>query len=202
MFTKKQKNTSLKKEVSRGVSVMTTSKPAIFIISSLVFLVVAIPFFSHVVDDAYISFRYAKNFVDGHGLVFNPGERVEGYTNFLWVILSAVSLQVSVAPEVTARIIGILCCLGTIAVIIRFSPLNNRFPQLLWMPALFLAANPSFAVWATGGMETPLFAFLITLGVLLAADGAQKERLPLSSAILLGLGALTRPEGILVAAII
>lgn len=34
-------------------------------------------------EDAFISFRYARNLVDGHGLVFNPGERVEGYTNFL-----------------------------------------------------------------------------------------------------------------------
>nr|MBC8422663.1 hypothetical protein [bacterium] len=34
-------------------------------------------------EDAFISFRYAANLLDGHGLVFNPGERVEGYTNFL-----------------------------------------------------------------------------------------------------------------------
>ncbi len=38
-------------------------------------------------DDAYTSFRYAKNFAEGDGLVFNKGERVEGYTNFLWVII-------------------------------------------------------------------------------------------------------------------
>jgi hypothetical protein len=40
-------------------------------------------FWGFTVEDAYISFRYARNFVQGHGLVFNPGERVEGYTNFL-----------------------------------------------------------------------------------------------------------------------
>ncbi len=33
-------------------------------------------------DDAFISFRYARHLVEGHGLVWNPGERVEGYTNF------------------------------------------------------------------------------------------------------------------------
>ena len=38
-------------------------------------------------DDAYISFRYADNLVNGHGLVFNPGERVEGITNLLWTVL-------------------------------------------------------------------------------------------------------------------
>src|SRR3954470_13240280 len=35
-------------------------------------------------DDAFISFRYARNWVTGKGLVYNAGERVEGYTNFLW----------------------------------------------------------------------------------------------------------------------
>src|SRR5262245_49032609 len=35
-------------------------------------------------DDAFISFRYARNWAEGQGLVWNPGERVEGYTNFLW----------------------------------------------------------------------------------------------------------------------
>ena len=39
-----------------------------------------------VCDDAFISFRYAANLAHGRGLVWNPGERVEGYTNFLWEI--------------------------------------------------------------------------------------------------------------------
>src|SRR4051794_37248022 len=42
------------------------------------------------IDDAYISFRYAENLASGHGLVYNLGERVEGYTNFLWVVLLAL----------------------------------------------------------------------------------------------------------------
>ena len=36
-------------------------------------------------DDAFISFRYSRNWANGEGLVYNAGERVEGYTNFLWV---------------------------------------------------------------------------------------------------------------------
>jgi hypothetical protein len=41
-------------------------------------------------DNAFISYRYVKNFINGHDLVFNPGERVEGYTNFLWIILLSI----------------------------------------------------------------------------------------------------------------
>src|SRR3954452_12539716 len=40
-------------------------------------------------DDAMISMRYARNLADGHGLVWNAGERVEGYSNFLWTLVMA-----------------------------------------------------------------------------------------------------------------
>ena len=47
--------------------------------------------FHYMPDDAYIGLRYARNLSVGEGLVFNPGERVEGYTNFLWVIILAAA---------------------------------------------------------------------------------------------------------------
>jgi arabinofuranosyltransferase len=43
-------------------------------------------------DDAFISYRYAENLINGHGIVFNPGERVEGYSNFLYVLLMTPGL--------------------------------------------------------------------------------------------------------------
>ncbi|RLI86247.1 MAG: hypothetical protein DRO76_04225, partial [Candidatus Altiarchaeales archaeon] len=43
--------------------------------------------FRFTVDDAYIGIRYARHFVEGSGLVYNIGERVEGYSDFLWIIL-------------------------------------------------------------------------------------------------------------------
>ena len=46
-------------------------------------------YFHYTSDDAYISYRYARNLADGVGLVWNPGEHVEGYTNFLWVMMLA-----------------------------------------------------------------------------------------------------------------
>jgi len=65
------------------------SRRIVFVISGVVFLALAIKFLDHTVDDAFISFRYAHNLVQGHGLVFNPGERVEGYTNFLLCVIRA-----------------------------------------------------------------------------------------------------------------
>src|SRR5438105_15822381 len=73
------------------------------------FFAVALPLFDRCLDDdSFISFRYARNLLRGDGLVYNPGERVEGYTNFLWVVLSAGAMGLGVAPELAAQVLGIL----------------------------------------------------------------------------------------------
>ena len=59
-------------------------------------------------DDAWISFRYARNFVEGLGLVFNPGERVEGYTNFSWTLLAALGIHLGAGVESWAIGLGLL----------------------------------------------------------------------------------------------
>ena len=77
-------------------------------------------------DDAFISFRYARNLATGHGLVWNPGERVEGYTNFLWTLLMA-------APAATwgTRLVGsnAMVCL-TVIPLLSLAPLIAVFTAL------------------------------------------------------------------------
>src|SRR5690348_12188698 len=63
---------------------------ALGLLLSLGLLLVHVNVYRFLTDDSYISFRYARNFAHGYGLVFNPGyEHVEGYSNFLWVVLLA-----------------------------------------------------------------------------------------------------------------
>ena len=59
-------------------------------------------------DDAFISFRYADNLVSGHGLVWNAGERIEGYTNFLWTLLMVVPLALKLDPVPVSFIVGLI----------------------------------------------------------------------------------------------
>ena len=62
-----------------------------------------------ITDDAFISFRYARNLLEGHGLVFNPGEYVEGYTNFLWVLeLAAIWGLLGIRPEDAAQWLSVI----------------------------------------------------------------------------------------------
>ena len=66
----------------------------------------------NVQDDAFISYRYAQNLVDGHGLVFNPGERVEGITNLLWTIGLAGVIRLGGDPLLASVLAGVLGALG------------------------------------------------------------------------------------------
>src|SRR5689334_9481238 len=66
-------------------------------------------------DDAFISYRYAENLVRGRGLVFNPGERVEGYTNFLWVLFSAAAMRIGADSFAATRSLGVASYLAVVA---------------------------------------------------------------------------------------
>ncbi|MCI0330496.1 MAG: hypothetical protein L0196_06025 [candidate division Zixibacteria bacterium] len=146
-------------------------------------------------DDAFISFRYVRNFLDGLGLVFNIGERVEGYSNFLWIILLAFLAKLGLPLIETARSIGILAAIGTLGLCTYAA--RNYYPQRgwLWIAAapFLLAANGALAYWAGSGLETSLFTFLA------AAAAVTYFARPNHSLLLLALATLTRPEGGLLA---
>lgn len=166
--------------------------------------------FSHfsvfTVDDAYISFRYAENFARGDGLVFNKGEFVEGYTNFLWVLLLGLFKKIGIDVSQTSTILGIttsLLTLGFMFFISQESSLKYRMmPQNFrdvfhFLGILLLATSPAFGIWAVAGLETPLFSCLLTAAIWLhLREIQQPQRFPMSAGCF-GLLALTRPEGIM-----
>ncbi|MEK9149668.1 MAG: hypothetical protein AAB267_06450, partial [Candidatus Desantisbacteria bacterium] len=123
-------------------------------------------FYYNAVDDAYISFRYAKNLVDGNGIVYNPGERVEGYTNFLWVIIMALFMRLGISDIAFLSIwLGITISVGTIVILYKLSTLITRESDFFKISApLFLVVDSSFVFWTVSGLETQLFTFLILTG--------------------------------------
>lgn len=151
-------------------------------------------------DDAFIAFRYADHLASGMGLVFNPGERVEGYTSFLWVFVLAAARKLGARPEVAAPLLGAAIAVATLAIVLRRLHGIGR-------PALgfgFLVAGCSaWAAWATGGLETSLFTACVTLAFFATLEETgprgRRQRLATSSVLVL-FGALTRPDGLLVGA--
>jgi hypothetical protein len=126
-------------------------------------------------DDAFISFRYARNLTEGKGLVFNDGERVEGYTNFLWTLILSGFLALGLdAPQVSI-VLTLACLAGCLLVTTRLvhDELERRGQvPFLSVAAFLLAGNYTFASFGTSGLETMFASLLVLLAVERAARGA------------------------------
>jgi arabinofuranosyltransferase len=154
--------------------------------------------FDFVNDDAYISFRYARNLAEHGQLVFNLGERVEGFTNFLWTVLLAGGIKLGVSPVVSSRFLGVFFAVGTLALMVRISLWLDRERPSGWhlVAPVGLAATGAFACWTSGGLETQLFTFL-SLAAFERLLTEVEERRGFASGLCFALAALTRPEGAL-----
>ncbi len=153
-------------------------------------------------DDAFISFRYAQNVAHGHGFVFNPGERVEGYSNFTWVVVAAAALHGGADPEQAAKAVGLLA--GALALVLSWL-LARRLVGNSGLGALIapfhIAISPVLVQHAVNGLETAFFAVLL-VGAVLLATGAPALWRRASFVVVLVLLAMTRPEGPLFALVI
>lgn len=146
-----------------------------------------------IVDDTFITFRYVQNLIRGYGLVYNIGERVEGYSNFLWILLLAPFASWGVELVVAAKALGAL--LGGLTLYLTWRAAHQQVGGFPLAP-LFLAASAPFAAWSVGGLETLLFTFLILCGGYVFLQEEARARGYLSG-LLFGLLALTRPEGLM-----
>ena len=151
-------------------------------------------------DDAFISFRYVRNLLEGHGLVFNPGEYVEGYSNFLWVLeLAALWGLFGIKPELAAPWLSVAYTVGTLAVMLWWIlrlPFLQRRGLTAWMALGLVASSATFAVWTSGGgLETRQFTFFIVLAVVCLSLYRGNRWGLLAASLSLAAAAYTRPEG-------
>jgi len=151
-------------------------------------------------DDAFISFRYAQNLVEGKGLVYNSGERVEGYSNFLWTLLVALGIKLKLDPIDVTNALGVISFALTVLTFIYISwrLFKDSRPWGVFLPltALCLLAQAHFREFATGGLETSFFTFLIGLGFA-GLIFSKSRRGYLLTGLIFVLVALTRPDGII-----
>jgi hypothetical protein len=154
--------------------------------------------FDFFADDAYIALRYAKNLLQFHELAYNPGERVEGFTSPLWVLLLALGGLSKASLVSVARALGGAACVASIAATAElWDEFEPEAPALFVLaPAALLAYSVPFAAWSLGGLETPLFVALYTWTLALVARAARVRSL--RSFFWLGLvgslATLCRPE--------
>jgi hypothetical protein len=173
----------------------------------------ALRYAGHQLDDTFISFRYARNLAEGNGLVFNPGERVEGYTNLLFVLLAAACFPLGLDPLLGTALVSVAAAAGVLALTVRLGRAlgalagGDRRPgepdvagAVGFRPGIGLGAlvllltGEAFAYWSVIGLETVPFAALACAGLLLLIREGRAERGHASAWVFILLS-MTRPEG-------
>jgi hypothetical protein len=157
-------------------------------------------YFPFVSDEALVTLRYAARLGSGQGPTWSDGERIEGYTNFLWVVLHGLAGSLSLGLVPAARALGLagmFLCLGCVGLEPRKD--GTSLPRLVAGGTLLVATAP-LAIGAIGGLEQGLLAGLLALALRLLERSAFET--PKQPRWLLGLPlaliALLRTDGVFI----
>ena len=171
--------TGVGRRFQRGVS-----RAGLFFVAAatIVLSVHARHYFPFLADDAMISLVYSERLMEGKGLTWNDGVRVEGYSNLLWVLGCAFLGLLGMDLMVASRLLGFACTVGVFVACVRYSTVVSRAPTSPDAPgeavaavfgggiaAVLLATTGTVAVWSIGGLEQPLVCFLLAWSIVVAA---------------------------------
>lgn len=164
-----------------------------------VYLLAAIALGDWVVDDAGISLAYARNLAAGHGFVAQPGQApVEGFSNLLLVLLEALLFVARLpSPVLTAKVLGVVATLAAFASLRRTVVALTAREAVAQALLYALALTPPLVVWTVSGLENGLTVLLVS--ALLELLLLPRPQLPARAALLTGLFAMNRPDGLVFA---
>jgi hypothetical protein len=149
-------------------------------------------------DDAFISYRYATHWANGLGPVFNAGERVEGYTNFLLTAILALAARTGADVHAVSRTLGTLCSFALLWVVFHLA--TARFKRPAWVglaAAICLAVHAGVAVFARSGLETVPLTLAVAAAQATFLWEIQARRSHWRSALVFAVAALLRADGFL-----
>lgn len=156
------------------------------------------------IEDAAISFAYAKHLAAGEGLVpFVGGERVEGYSNPAWVFALVPVFWVGLGPWIVegVRFLQLAMCAATVPVVwLAGREAMGRDSVAPLVAAGLIAASAQFAVWGSAGLETGLLNLWMALAIWRSLVEIRTRAWPASALLWFGV-ALCRPEGVLYSAV-
>lgn len=158
-----------------------------------------------VVDDAAITWSYARSIADGAGPVLQPGAApVEGWSNPSWLAVFIVVAAVGLPLVATAKTVALLCCAGIfVGMLLATRSVGLRRPDLVaCIAGCVTALVPSFVIWCFSGLENPLYALAVMwLAVLVVRGPLSSVQLGIVGGGLAALAALTRPDGLVYLAV-
>jgi len=169
---------------------------SVFVLMLLLFLYLGLSLGISPQDDTFISLRYADHLANGHGLVFNTGERVEGYTCFLWIVLLAAGMKIGIDPLTLSRFAGLGSGLLLLFIFWLFAGRMSRGGK--WWPlltVLHLSVAAPLVVESVQGMETLFFSLLVALGAYIYLYHSGTPSGMMLASLVFALAYLARPEG-------
>jgi hypothetical protein len=186
----------------------------VFVLAAIVLVAHAWQYRGFFIDDGFLSLRYAHRLAAGRGLTFTDGERVEGYSNLLWVLACALGMRLGLAGVIAARVVGFAAAFAAIGAAVAVGRVgggtDDARPWRWLLPSLYgallLALSMPIAAWAVGGLEGTLVAALLGWGLVGTLPLLDRESVTLAEAarpgLPLALLCWTRPDGALLVAAI
>jgi hypothetical protein len=166
-------------------------------VSVCVYAGIAAAWWGYINDDAGITFTYARNLAEGHGLVYNVGDApVEGYSNPVWLLLLAAAHAAGLEIMTVAKALGLIS--GVACVLVLGHALRNERPWV-WLALPLTVTNAAFLIWTNSGLENGLHTLLLTSLIFLLPGAASVRRLKVGLVVVLSLLVLSRPEGVVFA---
>jgi hypothetical protein len=179
------------------------ARPLLFAVLGALLVLHAAHYWPFLSDDALIALSYARRWATGRGLTWTTGERVEGYTDFLWVVLVGVAGRLGFDYIWTARALDFIGALSAVA-LVGVSPVSGRWLSArLAAGGSILVASAPIAVWSIGALEHGFMAGVLALGLLMLGRSAESQadrRLALACGLPLAALALLRADGIVLVA--
>lgn len=148
-------------------------------------------------DDAFICLRYVHNFVHGHGLTFNPGERVQGFTDPLWILLLSAIHVIVQQPYVTCMVLSVSCSALAVWCLLKWVAPQ---PALALLSVAALGLSQAFVDFSTSGLENPLSHLLLIGFLAINLNPERKAEFPQLTWVLVGLIAFNRLDGVVILA--
>lgn len=150
-------------------------------------------------DDAMVSMRYARNLAHGFGLVWNPGaERVEGYTNPLWVLYMSLVHLLPIPASKTSLVVqataAVFLALNLVYVRRIALELSSGSQAIAWGAVALTASYLPLNNWSLQGMEVSALVLLISACLWLAVRALDTGTFPRELYLLLGVGTWIRPD--------
>lgn len=176
------------------------STAACFLLAICVSFAYSLHHLPMVLDDALIGYRYVARFIEGQGLTWNDGEFVEGYSNLLWLLIIAAGGYFEPNLIIVGWIAGLLANVAALAALVWTF---GRGPSTPVAPVctslLVLSLSSAFAFWGISGLETAFFSAVLAWALATATQTGLGRGGWFIPGVLLGLLAITRPDGVLFA---